>query len=130
MYKLSNRSAGRLSGVHPLLVACVVLAMRRHSTVDFGVANDCVRTLKRQHELVESGASKTLDSYHLLQEETGYSHAVDLYPSGYKSIDAIPNEAWFQLASAMESAAERLGIKVNWGYAMWGWDKPHFQLEV
>lgn len=128
-YKLSQRSASRLKGVHPLLVAVIVLAMRHFSTVDFGVAKDCVRTTERQAEMVAAGVSKTMNSYHVVQS-TGYSHAVDLYPSGFASIEAITDEAWQAMATAIDLAAKLLGVKVTWGFAMWGWDKPHFQLEL
>lgn len=128
-FELSRRSATRLNGVHPLLAAVVVLAMHQFTTVDFGVAKDCVRTLERQREMVDSGVSKTMNSYHLIQDDS-YSHAVDLYPSGYSDINDIHDEAWHAVASAMELAAGLLGVKVNWGYAMWGWDKPHFQIEI
>ena len=67
---LNKKSIDRLSGVHPDLVAVVQLAIQL-SDIDFQVIEG-VRSKARQLQLVEAGASKTLNSRHL----TG--HAVDL----------------------------------------------------
>lgn len=79
MYKFSARSEANLVGVHPSLVRVVRRAMALQ-IMDFSV-NEGVRTKERQEQLVAQGASMTLKSKHLVQEETGYGHAVDLYPS-------------------------------------------------
>ena len=44
---------------------------------DFGVTYG-VRSIEEQKILYESGRSQTMNSKHLTQESTGYSHAVDL----------------------------------------------------
>lgn len=116
-----------MKGVHPLLVACVCLALRRLSLVDFGVGKNAVRTIEDQKRMVENGVSKTLKSKHLIQSD-GYSHAVDLYPSGYKNIDDIPDNAFQSVKCAMVDAADALGIELQCGYD-WGWDKPHYQIK-
>lgn len=126
MNKMSNRSARRLTGVHPLLVACVCIAMRC-AAQDFGVAADAFRTLEEQKAFVRQGKSKTLDSLHREQDD-GFSHAVDLYPSGYKTIDEIPQKAWEEVAANMDKAAALIGIELEHGLA-WGWDKPHHQIK-
>ena len=75
-FKLSQRSLDKLEGVHPDMVKCVKSAIE-WSKVDFGVI--CGRRTKsEQAELVQKGASTTMNSKHLPQESTGMSHAVDL----------------------------------------------------
>ena len=128
MFKVSYRSANRLRGVHPLLQACVMLAMRKYSEVDFGVGAGALRTEQEQRMLVLSRKSKTMDSKHLPQEG-GFSHAVDLYPSGYKSIEEIPEQDWVVVAAAMSRAAEDLGLALTHGLD-WGWDSPHHEIKI
>lgn len=72
MYTLSNKSLAKLDGVHPDLVAIVERAIQS-SSQDFSVGEG-LRSIDRQHELYNTGRSKTLNSRHL----TG--HAVDPFP--------------------------------------------------
>jgi peptidoglycan LD-endopeptidase CwlK len=76
MYKLSQRSLDRLDGVDERLQAVVRHAITATKT-DFGVIQG-MRTLEMQKELFAKGASKTMNSKHLVGE------AVDLmaYISG------------------------------------------------
>lgn len=119
-FKLSNRSLGRLAGVHSDLVRVVERAIQI-TPIDFGVTEG-LRSEARQRSLVASGASSTMNSRHL----TG--HAVDLvaYVDG--------NVAWdwplyHRLADTMKRAAAELGIEIECG-ADWKTfpDGPHFQL--
>ncbi len=135
MYKLGKRSWERLHGVHPDLVYIVSNAIKI-SEVDFTVLEG-VRSKQRQVSLVESGASKTLNSRHI----TG--HAVDLgaiidgrvawdWPLYHKIAEAM-----FQIAKC---AGRHNRIHSNGGEGEpfsvieWGghWSKfrdgPHFQL--
>lgn len=125
-FKLSARSLQRLEGVHPLLVEIVKLAIQR-TEVDFTVVEG-LRTPERQRELVDKGASQTMNGLHLKQA-TGYGHAVDLAPlvSG-----AIPWNDWDEfrrLADVVKVCAAELGVPVEWG-GDWKTlkDGPHFQL--
>lgn len=128
MYTLGKTSASRMmEGVHPLLIACVCLAMRKYSTVDFGVGDGAVRTREMQTRLLESGKSKTMNSMHLPQAD-GYSWAVDLYPVGYKPNNKAEKERFRAIKSAMDSAAFELGIQLEHGFD-WGWDMPHHQIK-
>ena len=52
-FKLSNRSKGKLEGVHPDMVAVVERAIEL-TKVDFGVTYG-VRTVEEQEKLVASG---------------------------------------------------------------------------
>ena len=112
-FKLSNRSLGKLEGVHPDMVATVSRAIEL-TTVDFGVTYG-VRTLAEQKKLYESGRSQTMKSKHLIQGD-GYSHAVDLV--AYDGSDVIWEiNVYDNIADAMAEAANEVGCKIKWGAA-------------
>jgi peptidoglycan L-alanyl-D-glutamate endopeptidase CwlK len=125
MFKLSQRSEDRLTGVHPDLVRVVRRALEL-SEVDFSVIEG-VRSVETQRKYVESGASKTMNSRHI----TG--HAVDLYPVGKPT----PWELCPKIADAMFKASRELKIPIRWG-GDWNqngssaderfYDGPHFEL--
>jgi len=120
-YKLSRRSLERLQKVHPDLVKVVILAIEL-TEVDFGVTEG-VRTIEKQREYYEKGASKTMNSRHL----TG--HAVDL-------VAYIGSEVrwdwplYHKIADAMKRAANSLNVPIIWG-GDWKTfkDGPHFELD-
>ena len=120
-YKLGLRSKLRLKGVHPDLVKVVKRAIQI-TKVDFTVLEG-KRTLKRQRQLVRSGASRTMRSRHL----TG--HAVDLgaYVGGKVSWDW---PLYYKIHDAMKQSASELGIKITWGGSWKSFkDGPHYQLQ-
>ena len=119
-FKLSLRSRRNLVGVHPDLVMVVNRAITM-TPVDFAVIEG-VRSKKRQAQLLESGATWTMNSRHL----TG--HAVDLGAW----VDGEIRWDWplyHRIADAMKRAASELSIPIEWGG---DWentpDGPHFQL--
>jgi len=119
-FALSTKSLGRLTGVHPRLQAVVKLAIQM-TTVDFAVLEG-VRTIERQRELFKAGASTTMRSRHLS------GHAVDLGAI----VDGQVRWDWplyHQLAVAVKSAAQQLGVPIEWG-GDWETfkDGPHWQL--
>lgn len=119
-YKLGKRSEGRLTGLHPDLVAVVRLAISR-SSIDFTVLEG-MRTLARQKQLVSEGASKTMNSRHL----TG--HAVDIAPllNGQVSWDW---PLYHKLAPVIKRAAQDCGVDLEWGGDWRSFkDGPHWQL--
>ena len=112
-FKLSNRSLGKLGGVHPDMVATVKRAIEL-TKVDFGVTFG-VRTLEEQKKLYAAGRSQTMNSKHLIQD-SGFSHAVDLV-----AYDG-PNVVWElnvydDIADAMSEAANEVGCDIKWGAA-------------
>lgn len=121
-FKLSKRSLNRLTGVHPDLVKVVKRAIKI-TEVDFGVTEG-VRTLAKQKKLVESGASKTMNSRHL----TG--HAVDVVCYIGRNI-SWDWPLYHKVAAAMKEAAafDECDVAIEWGG---DWKKfrdgPHFQL--
>lgn len=120
MYKLSQRSLGRLGGVHPDLVKVVKRAIEI-TEIDFAVLEG-VRSLETQKEYLKRGATTTLRSRHL----TG--HAVDL---GAFLGGSVRWEwpLYDTLSKAVKQAAKDVGVPIEWGG---DWKKfkdgPHFQL--
>lgn len=116
MFKLAKKSEKMLEGVHPGLVAVVRRAIEL-TDVDFAVSEG-VRSLERQQKLFDQGASKTMNSKHLLQED-GFSHAVDLVAI----LDGRPEwkmPFYYKLAKAMRNAAIELDEPLTWGCV---WDR-------
>lgn len=110
-YTFGDRSERELRGVHPELVRVVRRALEI-TTIDFAVI-DGLRTQEEQNEYVRTGASKTMNSKHLIQHD-GYGHAVDLVPCLFGK----PRWEWplhFQLVAAVRQAAIEAGIKLTWG---------------
>lgn len=112
-FKLSERSKGKLAGVHPTLVKCVERAIEL-TKVDFGVIYG-LRTEEEQRRLVDAGKSQTMKSYHLRQPD-GYGHAVDLmaYVDGNASWEL---NLYDDIADAMKKAAREVNAHIRWGAA-------------
>jgi peptidoglycan L-alanyl-D-glutamate endopeptidase CwlK len=117
---LGSRSLARLEGVHPDLVRVVKRAAAM-SDLDFTVLEG-LRTEARQKQLLQQGATKTMNSRHL----TG--HAVDLAPmlNGQVSWDW---PLYHRLAKTVKSAAELEKVPLTWG-GDWRTfkDGPHWEL--
>ena len=119
-FRLSNRSLAALKGVHPDLVAVVHEAIRT-TPVDFMVTEG-LRSLQRQAALVQSGASRTLNSRHL----TGHAVDVAAWVDGQVRWDW---PLYPRIAEAFKAAAKLKGVPLVWGG---DWprlrDGPHFEL--
>lgn len=121
MYNFSERSIKNLKGVHPKLVALMKEAIK-DSPYDF-IITEGLRTVERQREMVRTGKSQTMNSYHLR------GHAVDiaLIVNGTVNWEFA---LYRQVANHIKDKAKELGIKITWGG---DWKKlvdgPHFQLE-
>ncbi|HGM5433535.1 TPA: M15 family metallopeptidase [Serratia marcescens] len=103
-YLFSQRSEKNLVGVNPELVAVVRRALEL-SPVDFSVIEG-LRTKARQQQLVNAGASKTMNSRHLS------GNAVDLLPVG---ADWNDYKCWLPVLVAMRKAGQELGVKLRLG---------------
>jgi peptidoglycan L-alanyl-D-glutamate endopeptidase CwlK len=105
---LSQRSRGKLEGVHLQLAKTVKLALDL-SPIDFGVTEG-KRELSRQKELVARGLSQTMNSKHL------DGRAVDLvaYLNGKVCWEM---SAYDELADAMKQAAKQTNLAIRWGGA-------------
>ena len=119
-FSLSNRSLGRLDGVHPDLAKVVKRAIEI-TPIDFGVTQG-VRSIKEQALLVARGASQTMKSRHL----TG--HAVDVV-AYFEGDVSWHGPLYYRISDAMKKAAVELDVDLEWG-GDWKsfFDGPHFQL--
>lgn len=124
-YALSKASYEKLAGVHPDLVSVVERAITLTS-VDFRVTCG-VRSKREQQALVAAGASRTMNSNHLVQAD-GYSHAVDVVALVNGNV-SWTFDLYREIAAAFKTAADDLGVEIEWGG---DWvkfrDGPHFQL--
>jgi peptidoglycan L-alanyl-D-glutamate endopeptidase CwlK len=103
---LGSRSLARLEGVHPDLVRVVKRAAAM-SDLDFTVLEG-LRTEARQKQLLQQGATKTMNSRHL----TG--HAVDLGAM----MDGTVRWDWglyLKLAEIIRSASACEKVPIRWG---------------
>ena len=121
MYVLGTVSKNNLKGVHPDLVKVVEKAITL-TEIDFRVTEG-LRSKTRQIELVNKGASKTLNSRHI----TG--HAVDVVAL----IGGTVRWDWplyDKIAKAFKQSAKELNIPIVWG-GDWKTfkDGPHFELD-
>ncbi len=107
-YKLSTKSQERLIGVEPELKEVVYEAIKV-TKIDFGVIEG-LRTEEKQKQLVESGASQTMKSKHLI------GHAVDLmaYVGSRASWEL---NLYDDIADAMAQAAKEHNVPIKWGAA-------------
>lgn len=117
---MNIRSLERLSNVHPDLQR-VIHRADELGEIEF-IVTEGLRTIDRQKQLFEKGASQTMRSRHL----TG--HAVDLACV----IDDEVRWDWplyHKLGALVKEAAKIEGVKIEWGG---DWvkfkDGPHFQL--
>lgn len=116
-YRLGQKSEQNLAGVRPSLVAVVRKAILI-TEIDFAV-HEGVRGMERQRKLVATGASRTMDSYHLTGD------AVDLVPfvdGALRWEHALCNE----VARAMFEASGQLGVPLVWGRV---WDMALIELD-
>ena len=112
-FSLSNRSIGKLEGVHPEMVSVVERAIEL-TKVDFGVTYG-VRSIEEQKRLVANGRSQTMKSKHLVQDD-GYSHAVDVV--AYDGSDVVWElNVYDDICDAFKKAAEEKGVSIKWGAA-------------
>ena len=107
-YKLSDRSLSRLEGVDNKLAAVVKSAIQ-YTKIDFGVTCG-LRTVEEQRELVDSGASQTMDSKHI----TG--QAVDIVAYVGPRISWELN-LYDDIADAFKTAAMEEDLALRWGAA-------------
>ena len=107
-YQLSKRSLSRLEGVDDAMRAVTELAIQ-YTTVDYGVTCG-LRTVEEQRELVEAGASQTMNSRHI------YGQAVDVVAYIGSRISWELN-LYDNIADAFKLAAQELGTGIRWGAA-------------
>ena len=116
MAKFGKRSMSRLEGVHPTLVDwCFRVVTIMDCSVIYGV-----RDMTQQRHMVAIGASQTMASMHLVQDATGYGHAVDLMPYPMKDWEYLT--PFHVLGGVGLAVAHEMGLKdiIRWGGAWRG----------
>tara|TARA_B000000609_G_C24180982_1_gene358324 strand:+ start:1061 stop:1516 length:456 start_codon:yes stop_codon:yes gene_type:complete len=107
-FKLSDRSLARLEGVEDSMRAVTELAIE-YTKIDFGVTCG-LRTVEEQRELVEAGASQTMNSKHI----PGLAVDVVAYIGPRVSWEV---NLYDDIADAFKIAAIELGTGIRWGAA-------------
>ena len=120
-FKLSQRSLDRMKGVDERLVNVVKRAIEI-SEVDF-IVTEGLRTKERQAELLKAGATRTMNSKHIVGKAVDLAAVVD----GQVRWDW---PLYVKIADAMKRAAAILNIKIVSGI---DWvtfkDGPHHELK-
>lgn len=124
-YAFSKTSLERMEGVHPLLIKTAKTALS-YNIMDLTIPPyGGMRTVADQNELIERGASKTMNSLHLPQGD-GYAHALDIIPY---PVDWHDENRFLMMATLMFRASVEHGIVIEWGGHWKSFkDLPHFQL--
>lgn len=120
-YQFSDRSLRNLETcVEPLQL----VAHRAIQVIDFSVLCGH-RGREAQNDAFDQGASKVRwpHSIHNLDP----SEAFDLapYPISWARVDEW---RFIELAGVILRAAHELEVPLDWGFHIWGWDMPHFQI--
>ena len=116
-FKLSQRSLDRMKGVDERLVNVVKRAIEL-SEIDF-VVTEGLRTKERQAELFKAGATRTMNSKHIVGK------AVDLAALVGGSV-RWDFGLYYKLAAAMIKAAKILNVDLTWGAV---WDKSVLDID-
>jgi peptidoglycan L-alanyl-D-glutamate endopeptidase CwlK len=107
MFKLSQRSINNLKGIKPQLQDVVSRAIQL-TEVDF-VVIEGLRSIARQQELVNQGASQTMNSKHITGD------AVDL--AAWNGTIRWEMPFYFKIAEAVKQAAIENNVAIRWGGA-------------
>lgn len=138
---LTRTSIRRLKTCHPYIQTVVLDAAEELAWHDLAImVVEGVRPESKQQEYLATGASRVKYpmSYH--NSKIGMSLAVDLAPltSDGRQIDWNNEAAFKQIAAQMDKSAKKfapylsnqdtLPVRLRWGYDLWSWDMPHYQL--
>ena len=126
---LGKKSKAQLVGCEPGVVANVVIAIAICES-DFSVF-DGIRGARQQAHMLQTGVSKSKNSYHL------YGLAVDLVPyfdgrnwweeKDNPDLQKRIDTSFKNINIAMKEASKITGIPMDNGFDLWGWDNPHWQ---
>ena len=135
-FKFGRTSSQRLDTCHTDIRHVMIFAL--HLTkVDFFIAEG-ERNKDRQDRYYATGASKVQwpDSFHDVDD-------TDDTPDVSLAVDGVPwvngkavwmcdtpedKAAWREVTKAIKQAAKLLNVPLEWGFDLWAWDRPHWQL--
>lgn len=115
---ISERSLKNLEGLHPDLKAVFRTVLNQQDDV---VLIEGLRTAERQKELVDKGASQTMNSRHL----TGHAGDLAIIRDG---VFIKEFSEYKDLAKKVKDVAKYLKIPIEWGGDWKSRDGLHFQL--
>lgn len=121
MFGFSKASLDKINGVNPKLVILMKEAIK-NSPYDFKITEG-LRTVERQKELVKTGKSKTMNSYHLKGKAVDIAVLID-------NKVTWDFKYYKEVANHIKEVAKKLGYIITWG-GDWKTfkDGPHFQIE-
>jgi peptidoglycan L-alanyl-D-glutamate endopeptidase CwlK len=120
MPSFGNRSLDCLETVHPDIQLVLHEAIKHY---DFSVIEGH-RTEEKQNEYFASGASQV--KYPHSKHNMYPSMAVDIVPY---PIDWENTHRFKELADIIKKACETVDVTdLHWGYDLWKWDMPHWEL--
>lgn len=111
-----------LTHIHPKLVDIIIESI---VTYPFFRVTEGVRTIEKQKEYVAKGASKTMNSKHLIQPD-GWAHAFDVVPL-IKGKVSWEWEHFYPLISGIGKVAVKQNTTVVWGGV---WDRALNDLDL
>lgn len=121
MFSFSKASLEKMNGVNSKLVILMKEAIK-NSPYDFKITEG-LRTVERQKELVKTGKSKTMNSYHLKGKAVDIAVLID-------NKITWDFKYYKKVADHIKEVARKLGYVITWG-GDWKTfkDGPHFQIE-
>ena len=121
MFSFSKASLDKMNGVDLKLVNLMKEAIK-NSPYDFKITEG-LRTVERQKELVKTGKSKTMNSYHLKGKAVDIAVLID-------NKITWDFKYYKEVANCVKEVARKLGYIITWG-GDWKTfkDGPHFQIE-
>lgn len=121
MFNFSKASLDKMNGVNSKLVILMKEAIK-NSPYDFKITEG-LRTVERQKELVKTGKSKTMNSYHLKGKAVDIAVLID-------NKITWDFKYYKEVANHIKEIARKLGYVITWG-GDWKTfkDGPHFQIE-
>lgn len=134
MYKLSNRSKGRLEGIEPILIEIIEEGIV-DSPVDFGIPQyGGLRTAEDQNKLYQQGRElpgsiiTNVDGYDKKSyHQTGKAFDIYAYVDGRASWNIGHLSL---IARHLQKIADDKGVKLEWGGDWKNFkDYPHFQIK-
>ena len=120
MFKFGERSIYELSSCDPRLQEVMNEVIK---IMDFSVLCGN-RSKEDQNEAYENGTSKL--KYPRSNHNSMPSMAVDIAPY---PIDWKNKERFIILSNIVKYIAKQKDIEIDWGYDLWGWDMPHYQIK-
>ena len=148
IYKLSEASIQKMSGVHPKLIELMKTAIS-DSPYDFKIVQG-LRSAEYQNSLYQQGRTKPgkivtkLDGYNRKSnhqaKSDGYGHAVDIAVCGHYNDNGIyvkyttdtemfDNKKLVEISKHIKAVAKDMGLNIVWG-GEWKtlYDTPHYEL--